>query len=94
MKDSAYIAALVRGHVATNPPLAAQELAALKAAVSVLAGVGRLMARTAREAAQAGVLPRNLQQDLDRTRALVADVERRLHEFAQAALVTWEGRVD
>jgi hypothetical protein len=24
----------------------------------------------------------------------VADVERRLHEFAQAALVTWEGRVD
>ena len=38
MKDSAYIAALVRGHVAANPPLAAQELAALKAAVSVLAG--------------------------------------------------------
>jgi hypothetical protein len=24
----------------------------------------------------------------------VADVERRLHEFAQAALVTWESRVD
>ena len=94
MKDSAYIAALVRGHVAANPPLATQELAALKAAVSVLAGFGRLMARTAREAAQAGVLPRNLQQDLGRTRALVADVERRLHEFAQAALVTWEGRVD
>jgi len=94
MKDSAYIAALVRGHVAANPPLAAQELAALKATVSVLAGFGRLMARTAREAAQAGVLPPNLQQDLGRTRALVADVERRLHEFAQAALVTWEGRVD
>jgi len=94
MKDSAYIAALVRGHVAANPPLAAQELAALKATVSVLAGFGRLMARTAREAAQAGVLPRSLHQDLGRTRALVADVERRLHEFAQAALVTWEGRVD
>jgi hypothetical protein len=77
MKDSAYIAALVRGHVAANPPLAAQELAALKAAVSVLAGV----------------LPRNLQQ-VGRTRALMADVGRRLHEFAQAALVTWEGRVD
>jgi hypothetical protein len=94
MKDSAYIAALVRGHVAANPPLATEELAALKATVSVLAGFGRLMARTAREAAQAGVLPRNLQQDLGRTRDLVADVERRLHEFAQAALVTWEGRVD
>jgi hypothetical protein len=94
MKDSAYIAALVRSHVAANPPPAAQELAALKATVSVLAGFGRLMARTAREAAQAGVLPWNLQQDLGRTRALVADVERRLHEFAQAAFVTWEGRVD
>jgi hypothetical protein len=33
MKDSAYIAALVRGHVAANPPLATHELAAFKAAV-------------------------------------------------------------
>jgi len=94
MKDSAYIAALVRGHVAANPPLPTQELAAFKAAVSVLAGFGRLLARTAREAAQAGVLPRELLQDLSRTRALVADVERCMHECAQAALVTWEGRVD
>jgi hypothetical protein len=38
MKDSAYIAALVRGHIAANPPLATQQLTALKAAVSVLAG--------------------------------------------------------
>ena len=94
MKDSAYIAALVRGHVAANPPLATHELAAFKAAVSVLAGFGRLLARTAREAAQTGVLTRDLQQDLGRTRALVADVERRMHEFAQAALVSWESRVD
>jgi hypothetical protein len=93
MKDSAYIAALVRGHVAANPPLATHELAAFKTAVSVLAGFGRLLARTAREAAQAGVMPRDLQQDLSRSRALVADVERRMHEFAQAALVTWESRV-
>jgi hypothetical protein len=94
MRDSAYIAALVRGHVAANPPLATQELAAFKAAVSVLAGFGRLFARTAREAAQTGVLPRDLQQDLSRSRALVADVERRMHEFAQASLIAWEGRVD
>jgi phage tail tape-measure protein len=94
MKDSAYIAALVRGHVAANPPLATQELTAFKAAVSVLAGFGRLFARTAREAAQTGVLPRDLQQDLSRSRALVADVERRLHEFAQSSLIAWEGRVD
>jgi hypothetical protein len=94
MKDSAYIAALVRGHVAANPPLATHELAAFKLAVSNLAAFGRFLARTAREAAQAGVLPRDLQQDLGRTRALVADVERRMHEFARAAMVTWESRVD
>ena len=94
MKDSAYIAALVRGHVAVNPPLATGELAAFKAAVSILAAFGRILARTAREAAQAGVLPRDLQQDLSRSRALISDIERRMHEFAQAALVTWESRVD
>jgi hypothetical protein len=94
MKDSAYIAALVRGHVAANPPLATHELAVFKAAVSVLAAFSRLLARTAREAAQRGVLSGDLQQDLSRSRALVADVERRMHEFARAALVTWESRVD
>jgi hypothetical protein len=95
MKDSAYIAALIRGHVAANPPLATHELAAFKASVSVLAGFGRLLARTAREAAQqAGILPRDLQQEISRSRALAADVERRMHEFARAALVTWESRVD
>jgi hypothetical protein len=94
MKDSAYIAALVRGHVAANPPIATHELAAFKAAVSVLAAFGRILARTAREATQAGVLTRDLQEELCRSRALVADVERRMHEFAQAALVTWESRVD
>jgi hypothetical protein len=94
MKDSAYIAALVRGHVAANPPLATHELAAFKVAVSALAWFGRVLARTAREAAQAGVLPRDLQQDLGRSRALVVDVERRMHEFARAALVTWESRAE
>jgi len=94
MKDSAYIAALVRGHLAANPPLTTQELAAFKTAVSVLAWFGRGLARTALEAAQAGVLPRDLQQELSRSRVLVADVERRMHEFVRAALVTWESRVD
>ena len=47
MKDSAYIAALVRGHVAANPPLATHELAGFKTAVSILAAFGRIFARTA-----------------------------------------------
>ena len=94
MKDSGYIAALVRGHVSANPPLPTHELAAFKAAVSVLAGFGRLLARSAREAARTGVLTRDLQQELRGTRALVSEVERRMHEFAQAALISWESRVD
>jgi hypothetical protein len=94
MKDSAYIAGLVRGHLAANPPLATHELGAFKLAVSALAAFSRILARTTREAAQAGVLTRDLQQDLSRTRTLVVDVERRMHEFARAALVTWESRVD
>jgi hypothetical protein len=62
-------------------------------AVSALAGFGRLLARAARDAAQVGVLSKDLQQDLSRTRALVADVERRMHDFARAALVAWESRI-
>ncbi len=58
MRDSAYLAALVRAHVAASPPLAADELAALKLAVTVIAGFGRLLARTAREATQAGAMAR------------------------------------
>jgi hypothetical protein len=94
MKDSGYIAALVRGHVTANPPLPTHELAAFKAGVSVLAGFGRLLARSAREAAQTGVLTRDLQQELKVSGALVSEVERRMHEFAQAALISWESRVD
>jgi hypothetical protein len=94
MKDSGYIAALVRGHVVANPPLTTHELAAFKAGVSVLAGFGRLLARTAREAAKTGVLTRDLQQELKGTRALVSEVERRMHDFAQAALISWESRID
>jgi len=93
MKESAYIAALVRGHVGANPPLTTRELAAFKTAVSVLAGFGRILARTSRDARQAGILPGELRQELGHTRTLIADLERRMHEFARTALVAWEGRV-
>jgi hypothetical protein len=94
MKDSGYIAALVRGHVAAAPPLTTHELAAFKAGVSVLAGFARLLARTAREAAQTGDLTWDLQQELKGCRTLVSEVERRMHEFAHAALISWESRID
>jgi hypothetical protein len=94
MKDSGYLAALIRAHVAANPPLAADELAALKLAVTVLAGFGRLLARTAREVTQARLMSPALQQDLSRTRAQVAALEQRTHDLARAALVSWETSLD
>jgi uncharacterized protein (DUF1778 family) len=88
-KASTYIAALVRAHVASNPPLTTDELTAFKTAVAVLAGFGRLMALVAKGHSAPGG-PRDLQQDLSRTRALVAAVEQRLHEFVRASLNSWE----
>ncbi len=90
MKPSAYLAALVRAHVAANPPLTANELAALKQSVAVLAGVGRLLAQAIRLPSSAGLA----REDLHRTRAAVAVLEQRTHDLAKAALISWESRSD
>ena len=84
MKRSAYLSALVRAHIAQNPPLPANELAALKLSVVVLAGLGRLLARDAK--APTGIA----RDDLQRTRASVAELEQRTHALAKAALMSWE----
>ena len=94
MKPSAYLAALVRAHVAVNPPLTANELAALKQSVAVLAGVGRLLAQ-AQAQAQAIRLPSSsgvAREELQRTRAAVAILEQRTHDLARVALISWESR--
>lgn len=91
-KASTYIAALVRAHVASNPPLTADELVAFKQAVVVLAGYGRLLALLAKGRGVPGDPSRDLQQDLSRTRGMVATVEQRLHEFVRASLDSWECR--
>jgi len=93
MKDSAYLAALVRGHIAANPPLPTAEIRALKAAVSVLAGYGRLLARTARESAARGSPPEGLRQDLNYFRVLVSELEETFHDYTRKALIAWESRV-
>jgi hypothetical protein len=93
LKDSTYLAGLVRAHVSADPPLASAELVALKQSVAVLAGIGRLLARMARTPA-----PDNgtveLQESIDRTRRAVAAVEQRVHDLAQAALEAWETRYE
>jgi hypothetical protein len=94
MKDATYIAALVRSHIATNPPLPADELAAFKQAVSILVVVGRLLARYSRGSTLSPESLAALRSDLSRTRAVVAEVESRMHAFASAALASWESRYD
>jgi hypothetical protein len=90
MKVSTYLAALVRAHVAANPPLAATELTALKQSIIVLAGLGRLLIQTARNPSLGREQQEDLRQQLRRTHAAVAAVEERTHELARAALISWE----
>jgi hypothetical protein len=89
MKSSTYLAALVRAHVTANPPLAANELSALKQGVSVLAALRRLLVRAAQEPTGA-----MLKDELERTRAVVAAVETCAHNLARAALTSWESGCD
>lgn len=94
MKASTYLAALVRAHIAANPPLTNEELGAYKQGVILLAGLGRLLARLSRDAARAGRIPQDLQQELSRTRAVIAGLEKRTHDLARAALMSWESGYD
>jgi hypothetical protein len=94
IKPSKYLAALIRAHVATNPPMTTDELLALKKAVALLARVGTLLAATSRQIAQTVPQPEGLLRELRQTRAVVAEVERRAHDLARAALISWETRYD
>jgi hypothetical protein len=90
MKPSGYLAALVRAHLAANPPLSSGELKALKQSVAVLAALGTLLAQTARNPALSGPALEDVRQTVSRTRAAVAALEQRTQEFARRALISWE----
>jgi len=92
MKPSAYLAALVRAHLAVNPPLATRELAALKQSIVLLAGLGTLLAQTARNPALSGPGHEEVRQSISRTRAAVAALEQRTHDVVRTALISWESR--
>jgi hypothetical protein len=94
IKPSKYLAALVRAHVAANPPMTTGELRALKQAVAVLARIGTLLLTTSRAVAQTAPNPGLLLSELSETRSIVAEVERRAHDLARAALISWETRYD
>jgi hypothetical protein len=92
MKPSAYLAALVRAHVAVNPPLAAKELAELKYSVVALTDLGMLLAETAHSPALAGPRLEEVRQYISRTRAAVTALEQRTHNLVRTALISWESR--
>jgi hypothetical protein len=87
MKPSTYVAALVRAHIAVNPPLPTDELAALKRSVATLTALRRLLAESARKSA--GAVGR---EELEQTRTAVATLEERTDDLARAALISWESR--
>jgi hypothetical protein len=92
MKPSAYIAALVRAHVAVNPPLPAKEVAALKQSIVVLAELGPLLTQTAHNPALSGPRLEEVRQIISRTRVAVAALEQRTHDLVRTALISWESR--
>jgi hypothetical protein len=94
IRSSTYLAALVRAHIAANPPLTIDELSILKQGVAVLAKLSRVLSHISRCLAQGGPLPPELQKELSMTRTVVAALEQRVHDIARSALVTWESRYD
>lgn len=92
VKASTYLAALVRSHITANTVLTAQELDALKHAVVVLAGVGRVLSRIARSGDQGCPISPEIRQALAQTRSVVAAMEQRTSDLARAALRSWESR--
>lgn len=90
LKPSTYIAALVRAHVAANPPLAADELQALKEAIAQLTAVGGALRQVAHAALATGDLPSNLQRELAKERAVIGMLEKRVHDLVQESLISWE----
>jgi hypothetical protein len=92
MKVSAYLAALVRAHVQTSPPLPTTELAALRKSVAVLAGLGHVFAHVARAPVLTGVDYDAMREDMTQIRIALRSLEQQTHDLAKAALIAWESR--
>ena len=92
MKPATYISALVRAHIAANPPLPAAEVNALKTAIVVLANLGTMLAKTSRDGIPSGPQGELYRQAIRRTRGEIAALEGRIADLTKAALIAWETR--
>ncbi len=94
IKAARYLAALVRAHVARDPPLTNDELVTLKVTVSVLAHIRAQMADIVRSVAMFNPNAETLIQELRLIAAVIVEAERQAHDLARAALIRWESYVD
>ena len=90
MRDSAYLAALARSHVAANVPLAADELRTLKDGIAALRRGTLLVWNLAEQASAMGGATPQFEAQLPEFRRRIAEVEQQFHDFALAALKSWE----
>lgn len=89
-RPSTYIAALVRGHLARNPPLTAAELDAFKKAIVVLAGCGTLASQTLRTIPGDSADWAERSRQLAALQAAVTALEERMHDLVYESLRSWE----
>ena len=94
MKSSTYLAALIRAHVAANPPLTVNEIETLKEGVALLARLSLALTDTTQCIAQGEPKHPKLQEELTLTRTVVAALERRTHDLMRSALITWGTRYE
>jgi len=90
MKPSAYLAGLARAHISSNPPLATTELAALKQAVAILAGIGSQLELLRRGLQDNLRTPAEVRAVVERALRSAEAVEDRVHDLALAARQAWE----
>jgi hypothetical protein len=88
IKVSTYLASLARAHLSAHPPLTANELAAFKQSVAVLARLGTVFVEASRRPGGSEDVRRHLHQ----ISAAVTALEHRTHALARVSLVSWETR--
>lgn len=86
MKSSGYLAALIRAHISSTPPLPEEEIRVFKRAVAVLVDFGRIIQNK-----PATTLTR---EDLHHVRAALEHIQKELQSFIKASLMAWESRID
>lgn len=94
IKVSRYLAALVRAHVARNPPLTNDELVTLKVTVSVLSHIRVELGAIARSILTSTPNAVTLIRELRQIAVVVVEAERQAHALARAALISWESYSD